>query len=224
MTRSVHSDAKLTQAETLPVKPSDHANPNRNNKGGRKQDILEALAQMLEKCPGERITTARLAREVGVSEAALYRHFPSKAKMFEGLIEFVEDSIFSRINLINSNDASTAEKCYLTLSLLLTFAEKNPGITRILMGDPLTGENDRLRKRVVQFFDRVETQLKQFLREAPVRDGRESNIPVDQAANLLLSIATGKICQYVRNDFSADPTTNWESQWVLLEGALFCHN
>lgn len=193
----------------------------KKNLPDRKQQILEALASMLEKSPGERITTAGLAKEVGVSEAALYRHFPSKAKMFEGLIEFVEDSIFSRITLIDANALSTKDKCYQTLFLLLSFSEKNPGITRILIGDPLTGENERLRKRVSQFFDRLETQLKQYLREAVMHEEVTPHASNAEAANLLLSAATGRICQYVRGDFFCPPTENWGNQWELLQGCIF---
>lgn len=189
----------------------------------RKEQILEALASMLESSPGERITTAGLAKEVGVSEAALYRHFPSKAKIYEGLIDFVEDTVFSRIALINSSETSTANKCFQTLLLLLTFAEKNPGITRILTGDPLTGENIRLRKRVAQFFDRMETQLKQFLRESVIRDGDTPSLETQVAANLILSAAVGRICQYVRSDFANLPTLDWDKQWSVLSKGLFAH-
>ena len=135
-------------------------------KPSRKDQILQSLAAMLEATPGGRITTAALAKEVGVSEAALYRHFPSKAKMFEGLIEFIEDSLFSRISLITKEEPTALAQCQQILTLLLGFAEKNPGITRILTGDAITGETDRLRLRVIQLFDRLETQLKQILREA----------------------------------------------------------
>ena len=130
-------------------------------KPSRRQQILEALAHELEMNPGERITTAGLARAVGVSEAALYRHFPSKAKMFEGLIEFIEESIFSLINRILKEEESSIKRCENILSLLLGFSERNPGLTRILTGDVLTGETERLRLRVSQFFERLETQIKQ---------------------------------------------------------------
>ena len=124
----------------------------------RKEQILQSLAQMLETSPGQRITTAKLAAEVGVSEAALYRHFPSKARMFEGLIEFIEDTLLSRINLILENEKETQSRVYNILMLLLAFAEKNPGITRILTGDALQGENERLRKRIQSLFEKLETQ------------------------------------------------------------------
>jgi len=187
----------------------------------RKQRILHALAEMLEQAPGGRITTAGLAKQVGVSEAALYRHFPSKAKMFDGLIEFIEDTIFSRIKLIMSDDASTEARCGQTLFLLLTFAERNPGITRMLTGDPLSGETDRLRTRVAQFFDRFETQLKQMLREAEMRDGKKPMVEVPIAANLMLAAAEGRISQFVRSDFKRQPTKDWQAQWQLLAQSIF---
>lgn len=187
----------------------------------RKQQILEALATILEETPGGRITTSGLARQVGVSEAALYRHFPSKAKMLEELIEFIEDTIFSRINLIMTEETTARNRCEQTISLLLTFTEKNPGITRILTGDPLAGETDRLRARVAQFFDRLETQLRQFLREAQLRDGMAPRVDVDVAANLMLSAAEGRVTQFVRSNFTRPPTQHWAKQWGLISLAIF---
>src|SRR5690606_23723642 len=126
----------------------------------RKKHILQVLAHMLETRPGERITTAALATEVGVSEAALYRHFPSKARIFEDLIAFIEESLFSRINGILQQEGSAQAQCEKILLLVLSFAERNPGITRILNGDALQGETERLRRRVSQVFDRLETDRK----------------------------------------------------------------
>lgn len=187
----------------------------------RRQQILEALAHMLEVSPGERITTARLAKEVGVSEAALYRHFPSKSKMFEGLIEFIEDTIFSRISIILDEEPLALVRCEKILGLLLTFTERNPGITRILTGDALAGETERLRARVIQLFDRLETQLKQTLREAEVREGIRPMIPVNMAANLLLAAAEGRISQFVRSEFKRKPTEYWQDQWPVLVSGFF---
>ena len=127
-------------------------------RGSRAQEILQALARMLEVSKGQRITTAALAAELGVSEAALYRHFPSKTRMFEGLIDFIEATIFGRISSILNDDSSTIDQCYRILTLVLAFSEKNPGITRILNGDALTGETEQLHKRVAQFYDRLESQ------------------------------------------------------------------
>lgn len=185
-------------------------------KPSRRQQILEALADELETHPGERITTAGLARAVGVSEAALYRHFPSKAKMFEGLIEFIEESIFSLINRIMKEESSSLKRCENILSLLLGFSERNPGLTRILSGDILTGETERLRVRVSQFYERVETQLKQVLREGEMNKELTLTIPVQAQANLLLAVVEGRIIQFVRSGFKRSPTENWNNQWVLL--------
>jgi len=146
----------------------------------RRQQILEALASELEKSPGQRITTARLAQAVGVSEAALYRHFPSKARMFEGLIGFAEEAVFGRVGLILAGSETALVRCEHILALLLGFAEINPGITRVLLGDALVGETPRLRERAEQFFRRLETQIKQVLiaggccqrSSAPLRAGR----------------------------------------------------
>lgn len=188
-------------------------------RNSRRQHILEALAHMLEVSPGERITTAGLARVVGVSEAALYRHFPSKSKMFEGLIEFIEETVFTRVSTIVDEEHTALARCEKIVGLVLTFAERNPGISRILMGDVLTGETERLRTRVVQFYDRLETQLRQILREAELREGVRTSVPVSVSANLLMSVMEGRIGQFVRSEFKRKPTEYWTEQWpVLMEG------
>lgn len=187
----------------------------------RRQQILEALARMLEAAPGHRITTAGLAREVGVSEAALYRHFPSKSKMFEGLIEFIEETLFSRVRIILEEEESAAARCGQMLLLLLTFTERNPGITRILTGDALTGETACLHQRVAQLFDRFETQLRQVLREAEMREGLRPHITLTAAANLLMAAAEGRINQYVRSGFKRLPTAQWDEQWQQLQRNFF---
>lgn len=192
-------------------------------KVSRKEQILQSLATILEQSPGCRITTAGLAKHVGVSEAALYRHFPSKAKMFEALIEFIEDTIFTRINQILSDEQSAAHRCEKILGLILTFCERNPGITRILTGDPLSGETERLRQRVMQLFDRVEAQLRQIIREMPTRGETAIDTDAVVAANLMLSLVEGRISQYVRSDFTRHPTTEWEAQWNLLQSSLFAN-
>ncbi|WP_257286311.1 nucleoid occlusion factor SlmA [Endozoicomonas sp. SESOKO1] len=192
-----------------------------SQKISRKQQILEALAHMLETAPGTRITTSALAKEVGVSEAALYRHYPSKAKMFEGLIEFIEEALFSRISLILSEEPHVAARCEKILRLLIGFCEKNPGLTRILTGDALAGETERLRQRVVQLFDRMETQLKQTLREAEIKEGVRTRMTVSVTANLMLASAEGRIAQYVRSEFKRKPSENWADQWLILSEAAF---
>ena len=190
-------------------------------KVSRREQILQTLAMMLEGNPGQRITTAALAKEVGVSEAALYRHFPSKARMFEGLIGFIEETIFSRVKIITQSDAKGMRQCEQMMTLLLAFVEKNPGMARILTGDALAGETDRLRTQVNQLFERLETQLKQTLREAEVRDGLRTDIPAGSAANLILATAEGRIRQYVRSEFKRKPTEFWPEQWARLAQGLF---
>ncbi len=190
------------------------------SKPSRRQQILEALARQLEESPGERITTAALARAVGVSEAALYRHFPSKAKMFEGLIEFIEESVFGLINRILADEKRAVVRCERSLQVLLVFAERNPGLTRILVGDALIGETERLRARISQFYDRVETQLKQVLREGEMAGEFRLGGRIPATANLLLAVAEGRIAQFVRSGFKRAPSEFWEQQWELLRREL----
>lgn len=185
-------------------------------KPNRKQQILECLALMLQSSPGQRITTAKLAEQVGVSEAALYRHFPSKARMFEGLIEFIEESIFSRVNLILSDHKEALVRCHHILHVLLIFAERNPGMCRILSGDALMGENERLRARVNQFFEKLESQFKQILRERKLREGKGFEINELPLANILVAFAEGKISQYVRSGFEKKPSDSFNDQWLFL--------
>ncbi len=190
--------------------------PKKTPKPNRKQQILECLALMLQNSPGQRITTAKLAAEVGVSEAALYRHFPSKARMFEGLIEFIEESIFSRINLILSDHKEALVRCHHILHVLLMFSEKNPGMCRILSGDALMGEHERLRVRVHQLFEKLESQFKQVLRERKLREGKTFTISEQALANILVSFAEGKISQYVRSAFEKKPSSDFNEQWQFL--------
>jgi TetR/AcrR family transcriptional regulator len=191
----------------------------RPRSGERREEILQVLARMLQELPGEHITTAALAKAVGVSEAALYRHFPSKAKMFESLIEFIEESVFTRINRILAEDPEPEVRIQQILVLLLGFADKNPGMARLLQGGVLTGETERLRVRISQFFDRIETQLRQILREGGVAGG--ANLPVNDAARLFLAYAEGRIAQFVRGGFQVSPTEGWEKQWELLRAGTF---
>ena len=187
----------------------------------RRQDILEALARELETNPGTRITTASLARAVGVSEAALYRHFASKAKMFEGLIDFAEESVFSLVNRVIEQEKDVTVRCEKIITVLVTFAERNPGISRVLIGDALVGENERLRKRVSQFFDRLETQLKQVLREANLSGDVRATETIDATANILLTLAQGKMCEYIRSSFTSKPTSHWQEQWSIIKPGMF---
>jgi len=183
-------------------------------KGNRKEQILQCLAEMLESHSGQRITTAKLAEKVGVSEAALYRHFPSKARMYEGLIEFIENTLLSRINLILEKDKTTEGRIANIMKLILGFAEMNRGITAILTGDALMGEHDRLRERVAALFEKLETQFKQVLRERKLREGK--TFPIEEAAlaNMLLAYTEGKMNQFVRSGFTRSPMEGFDAQWA----------
>lgn len=190
-------------------------------KPNRRAHILQCLASMLENNSGKRITTAALAAEVGVSEAALYRHFPSKARMYEGLIDFVEDTLFSRINKIINDEKDTANRIQMVLHLFLGFNEKNPGIARILHGDALTGEHERLRSRVAKIFERLETQIKQILRERKVRDGKTFSVDESALAALLTSYVDGRINAYIRSEFKRRPTEQFSEIWTSLKAQYF---
>lgn len=192
-----------------------------NNKKNRREEILQALAQMLESSEGsQRITTARRAATVGVSEAALYRHFPSKARMFEGLIEFIEESLMSRINLILTDEKDTLLRLRLIVQLLLGFAEKNPGLTRILTGHALMFEQDRLQNRINQLFERIETQLRQVMRERKLREGKGFAQDEGLLASQLLAFCEGLMSRFVRSEFRYLPTQDFDIRWQLLTAEL----
>ena len=189
----------------------------------RRRQILEALAAELEERPGGRVTTARLADVVGVSEAALYRHFPSKARMFSDLIDFAEDSVFGVVSRILRDERHPLIRIDHMLRVLLTFSERNPGITRVLIGDALVGENEALRERVDRYFERLETQLRQVLREGASNwvtgEGAEVEA-VSAMAGLLTTIVEGRMRRFVRSGFQRKPLTGWDAQWVLVEHLL----
>lgn len=192
-----------------------------SKKSNRREEILQALAQMLESTEGaSRITTAKLAQQVGVSEAALYRHFPSKARMFEGLIEFIEEALMSRINRILDEEKDTLERIRLVIHLILAFSERNPGLTRILSGHALMFENERLRDRINQLFERIETQLRQILRERKLREGKSFTVEEKILAAQLLGQVEGSLNRFVRSDFRYQPTENFEEYWALLSAQI----
>lgn len=190
-------------------------------KTSRREQILQSLVAMLESNPGARITTAQLAKNVGVSEAALYRHFASKAKMFEGLIDFIEETIFSRTSMITQSDTPAARQCEQILTLVLTFVERNPGMARLLTGDALSGESERLRASINQLFQRLETQIKQVLRRAELQEGLRTETTASATANLMIAVVEGRIRQYVRSEFKNKPTSHWPEQWPRLAAGLF---
>jgi TetR/AcrR family transcriptional regulator len=184
--------------------------------GERKQQILETLAKMLEAPKREKITTAALAAKLDVSEAALYRHFAGKAQMFEGLIEFIEQSLFGLVNKITSEEQEGLKQVRRILTIMLLFAEKNPGMTRVLIGDALVNEDDRLQLRINQLFDRVESTLKQSLRIAETQTGRKLN-PESQA-NLLICFVLGRWQQFAKSGFKRKPMEFVQEQLTLLYG------
>lgn len=179
--------------------------------GERKLQILQALAQMLEQPRSEKITTAALARHLDLSEAALYRHFASKAQMFEGLIEFIESSIFGLINQIEEKEENGLLQAQSISMLVLNFAEKNPGMTRVMTGDALINEDARLQTRMNQFFDRVELALKQSMKIAATQGQfREEN--VNPRSNLLMSYLIGRLFRFVKTQFRQNPTEDMVCQ------------
>ena len=188
--------------------------------GERKLQILQVLAEMLENPRAERITTAALAAKLDVSEAALYRHFASKAQMFEGLIEFIEQTLFGLINKLTAEEQDGIRQVDGILSLLLGFAKKNPGMTRVLIGDALVNENDRLQARINQLHDRLEATLKQALRFTASEQGVATGLDAAAQANLLMCYVTGRWHQFAKSGFKRDPLEYWEAQRrELLSGS-----
>ena len=184
--------------------------------GERKLQILQTLAGMLEKPSAEKITTAALAAKLDVSEAALYRHFASKAQMFEGLIWFIEETVFGLVNKITAEQKSGLAQIEAILTMLLGFAKKNPGMTRVLIGDALVNENERLQVRINQLHDRLEATLKQCLRFAIGEKEIPEAVVAAAHANLLLCYVMGRWQQYAKSGFSREPLAQWPQKWAML--------
>ena len=192
----------------------------RRKTGERKQEILQALAMMLEAPNETKITTAALAAKLGISEAALYRHFASKAQMFEGLIEFIESSIFGVINRICTDEESGLIQAQNISWLLLGFAEKNPGTTRVMIGDALINENPRLIKRMNQFFDRVELTLRQSMRLAATQEQYLNETSAVMRSSLLMNSLIGRMTRFVKSGFSLSPTIGMQEQTAFILSAV----
>jgi TetR/AcrR family transcriptional regulator len=184
--------------------------------GERKQQILEVLAEMLERPSPEKITTAALAARLDVSEAALYRHFASKAQMFEGLIEFIEQTVFALANKITAEESSGLKQLERMISMLLAFAQKNRGMTRVLTGDALVNENERLQVRINQLHDRLEATIKQAVRFAASQGEIRADVDAAVHANLILSFVVGRWHQFAKSGFRRDPLEFWPGQWPPL--------
>lgn len=180
----------------------------------RKQQILETLAHMLESPKREKITTASLAAKLDLSEAALYRHFANKAQMFEGLIEFIEVSLFGVLNKITKDEQDGAKQVQLIVNMLLKFAEKNPGMTRVLIGDALVNEDDALQTRVNQLLDRLEISLKQSLKIAVAGSGKK--VMPEAQANLMMCYVLGRWHQFAKSGFKKKPTELLPQQLALI--------
>jgi TetR/AcrR family transcriptional regulator len=189
--------------------------------GERRLQILQMLALMLENPQGEKITTAALAARLACSEAALYRHFASKAQMFDGLIEFIETSLFGVINRISSAEADGLKQLEGVLALLLNFAQRNRGMTKVLTGEALVNEKDRLQARINQLLDRIEAAIRQALRIAAAQDKIPGETDFTALANLLLCYVVGRWQNYVKSGFSREPAEQWEKQWPMLRAACW---
>jgi TetR/AcrR family transcriptional regulator len=203
------SDANASAAPGAPARK-------RPKPGERRVQILQALATMLEQPGAERITTAALAARLEVSEAALYRHFASKAQMFEGLIDFIEQSVFTLVNQIQERQAGDpVRQAAAIVTLLVQFAERNPGMTRVMVGDALVFEHERLQQRMNQFFDRIESTLKQCLRQ----DAAGSAMPTVDAqvrASLLTAFVVGRLQRFARSGFKRLPSEHLEDSLARM--------
>lgn len=202
-----------TSAET-PATPTRK----RPKPGERRVQILQALAAMLEQPGAERVTTAALAARLEVSEAALYRHFASKAQMFEGLIDFIEQSVFTLVNQILEREGATgAQQAAKILTLLVQFAERNPGMTRVMVGDALVYENERLQQRMNQFFDKIEATLRQVLRGAATAEGSATpSVDAQVRAAALTAFVVGQLQRFARSGFRRAPSEHLEATIALI--------
>src|ERR1035437_4907154 len=223
------SDAQTSSSPTPSPSPADSEMGaparKRPKPGERRVQILQALATMLEQPGGERITTAALAARLAVSEAALYRHFASKAQMFEGLLEFIEQTVFSLVNQITEREsvavaadaAAPTRQASQVVTMLMQFAEKNPGMTRCMVGDALVFENERLQQRMNQFFDKIEATLKQSLRGAAELSGSATpSVDAQVRASVLTAFVVGRLQRFARSNFKRMPSEHLEASLALI--------
>ena len=211
------TDPELSLLSTTTT--SGHVVRKRPKPGERRVQILEALATMLEKPGAERITTSALAARLGVSEAALYRHFASKAQMFEGLIEFIEQSVFTLVNQITERETDAIACTHKLVVMVLQFGEKNPGMTRVMVGDALVFENDRLQDRMNQFFDKLESGFKQSLRDAATASGAAApTVDAQVQASVLVAFMVGRLQRFARSGFRRLPSEHIEASLKTLLG------
>ena len=212
------NDPKAKAAAPAGADAAEAAPRKRPKPGERRVQILQALAGMLEQPGAERVTTSALAARLGVSEAALYRHFASKAQMFEGLIEFIEQSVFTLVNQIVEREAVHAVRLRKLVTLVLQFAEKNPGMTRVMAGDALVFENERLQERMNQFFDKLEASLKQTLREAASTSAATPTVDAQVRASVITAFMLGRLQRFSRSGFKRLPTEHLEASLATVLG------
>jgi TetR/AcrR family transcriptional regulator len=209
------SEAETT--ENTPASADTTAPRKRPKPGERRVQILQTLASMLERPGAERVTTAALAGKLDVSEAALYRHFASKAQMFEGLIEFIESSVFSLVNQIAEREQNPSARLGKTMAMVLQFGEKNPGMCRVMVGDALVFENERLQERMNQLFDKLESHFKQNLRDL-VAGSATPTVEAQAQASTLTAFCMGRLQRYARSGFKRMPTEHLDASLVRLLG------
>ena len=209
-------DAELSTPDSQDAAQATAPVRKRPKPGERRVQILQALATMLEQPGAERVTTAALAARLEVSEAALYRHFASKAQMFEGLIEFIEQSVFSLVNQIMERELAANEQAARIVAMLLQFAEKNPGMTRVMVGDALVFENERLQQRMNQFFDKIEATLRQSLRSGGEADAATPSADAQVKASMLTSFAVGRLQRFARSGFKRVPSEHLEASLARI--------
>jgi len=221
---SHHPDAGVDPTDPIDEAPAPAEPPaaapaprKRPKPGERRVQILQTLAAMLEQPGADRITTAALAAKLDVSEAALYRHFASKAQMFEGLIEFIEQTVFTLINQIQEREDEPAQQAPKMLTVLLQFAEKNPGMARVMVGDALVFENERLLARMNQFFERFESQLRQSLRSGADAAGSDTpTVDANAQASVLTAFAVGRLQRFARSGFKRSPVEHLDAVLRML--------
>lgn len=207
------------ESDVSPELSTPAAPRKRPKPGERRVQILQALATMLEQPGSERITTSALAARLDVSEAALYRHFASKAQMFEGLIEFIEQTVFTLVNQIAERETDPAQRTRRLVIMLLQFAEKNPGMTRVMAGDALVFENERLQERMNQFFDKLESSLKQNLREGANSDGVATpTVQAQVQASVIVAFMMGRLQRFSRSGFKRLPSEHLDASLAMLLG------
>jgi TetR/AcrR family transcriptional regulator len=219
MTSSAPEPSTTAEPELSTADHTEVQNPTRKRPrpGERRVQILQTLAGMLEQPGSERITTAALAARLDVSEAALYRHFASKAQMFEALIDFIEQSVFGLIQQVNEREIEPWQRCRRMVHLLLQFGEKNPGMTRVMVGDALVYENERLQQRMNLFFDKIEASLRQNLREVAVLTSSSTpSVDVQADASAITAFCLGRLLRYVRSGFKRLPAEHLEHALNLL--------